>query len=51
MNVWQMGKASQNWPKIWAGFEIDNAGRKQTSIHPKRTLRKAVRNKEGDSGA
>src|SRR3546814_4655318 len=34
--------------KIWAGFEIDNAGKKQMSIHPKRTLRKAVRNKEGD---
>lgn len=51
MNTWQMSKSAMNWPKIWAGFEIDNAGKKQSSIHPKRTLRKAVRNKEGDSGA
>lgn len=48
MNKWQMGKASQNWPKIWAGFEIDAAGRKQTSIHPRATLRRPVRNSEGD---
>lgn len=48
MNKWQMSKASQNWPKIWAGSEIDAAERKQSSIHPGATLRRPVRNKEGD---
>lgn len=48
MNKWQMGKAAQNWPKIWAGSEIDNAGKRQTSIHPRATLRRPVRNSERD---
>lgn len=49
MNMWQMGKASQNWPKIWAGREADNTGKMQHSIHPTATLRRPVRNKEGDA--
>lgn len=48
MNTWQMGKASQNWPKIWAGSEIDATGKRQQSIHPKAMIRRPIRNKDGD---
>lgn len=49
MNNWQMGKGSQNWPKIWAGFEFDANNKRQQSIHPGAKLRRPVRNKDGDA--
>lgn len=49
MNMWQMSRSAMNWPKIWAGSEIDAAGKRQTSIHPRATLRRPVRNSEGDA--